>query len=146
MSLLRRKRRHTAPKDRTPDDQLVPMAWTDPWTPTHRELEALWMEIAHSLGYLVHVTHDSRGEDWRADSGWPDVVVVRGARGYAIEIKVPPDDLTDEQRAWLAELGRLPGFFSGVFRSSGDKARDMIVIADILRTHPPTLPRNEASL
>jgi len=122
------------------------MAWTDPWTPTHRGLVGLWITIARNMGYLVTVMHDSRGEHWGADSGWPDVVMVRDGRMYAIEIKVPPDDVTDEQRAWLTELDRVPGIFAGIFRSSGDRAHDMAVIADILRVTPPTLPREEVHL
>jgi hypothetical protein len=126
---------------RTKAEDLVPMAWHDPWTPTHRQLVALWLEIAHGLGYLVTVTHDSRTDHWGADSGWPDVFAARDGRAYAIEIKVPPDVPTDEQRAWLERLGAVPGITEGVFRSCGDKARDMTVIADILRSAPPVVPR-----
>lgn len=122
-------------------EDLVPIAWTDPWQPTHRQLVALWIEIARALGYLVTVTHDSRTDHWGADSGWPDIFALRDGHAYAIEIKVPPDTVTDEQRAWLDRLGTVPGVTEGVFRSSGDKARDLAVIADILRSAPPVLPR-----
>lgn len=122
-------------------EDLVPMAWTDPWTPTHRQLVALWIEIARALGYLVTVTHDSRTDHWGADSGWPDIFATRAGRAYAIEIKVPPDKVTEEQRAWLDRLGAVPGITEGVFRSSGDRARDMVVIAGILREAPPLVPR-----
>jgi hypothetical protein len=122
------------------------MAWTDPWEPSHRQIMDLWIEIARAKGYLIHVTHDSRSEHWAADSGWPDLFLARGGRAYAIEVKVPPDHPTDEQRAWLAALGRIPGILEAVFRSSGDRARDMAVIAEILDAPPPTLPRAEASL
>lgn len=129
---------------RTRAEDLVPMAWTDPWPaghPTHRELVDLWLEIAKAMGYRVSVYHDSRGEHWGAHSGWPDIFAVRAGRAYAIEIKVPPDDVRDEQRAWLDELGRVPGITEGVFRSSGDRAHDRAVVADILRLQPPVLPR-----
>lgn len=126
-------------------EDLVPAAWTDPWPanhPTHRELVALWIEIAKALGYRVTVTHDSRTEHWSADSGWPDIFAVRAGRAYAIEIKTPAyPDVTDEQREWLTELGAVPGITEGVFRTSGDRARDMAVIADILREAPPVVPR-----
>lgn len=142
---MRERRRHTGKRYDTRAEDLVPFAWTDPWPaghPTHRELVALWLEIAHALGYRVTVTHDSRREHWGADSGWPDVFAVRGGRAYAIEIKTPAyPDVTDEQRLWLAELGAVPGISEGVFRSSGDRARDMAVIGDILREAPPVLPR-----
>ena len=125
-------------------EHIVPEAWVDPWPdghPTHRELVELWLAIAHALGYLVHLVHDSRTEHWGADSGWPDIFAVRGGRAYAIEIKVPPDKPTDEQREWLDRLGAVPGITEGVFRSSGDRARDLAVISDILRETPPVLPR-----
>ena len=122
-------------------EDLIPDAWTQPWEPTHRDLVALWLEVAHALGYRVTVTHDSRTDHWGADSGWPDVFAVKDGHAYAIEIKVPPDTVTDEQRSWLQELGAVPGITEGVFRSSGDRPRDMAVIADILRKPPPILPR-----
>lgn len=131
-------------------EDLVPVAWSDPWPaghPTHRELVALWLEVAHAMHYRVTVTHDSRTDHWGADSGWPDIFAVRGGRAYAIELKVPPDKPTDEQREWLNRLGAVPGVFAGVFRSSGDRAHDLAVIADILREAPPVVPRGtEASL
>lgn len=149
MSLLRR-RRHTAPRYETPDGVFVPGAWTDPWPrdhPTHAELMTLWVTIARAKGYLIHYTHDSRSEGWGADSGWPDLFLVRNGRAFAIELKTPGyNDPTDEQVRWLGALGHIPGVFDGIFRSSGDKARDMAVIADILSTPPPTLPRAEGHL
>jgi hypothetical protein len=51
----------------------------------------------------------------------------------AIEIKVPPDDLTGEQRDWLEQLNEVAGIEAVVFRSVGDRARDMAVLADLLR-------------
>ena len=125
----------------------MPDAWVDPWPdghPTHRELVELWIAIAHALGYLVTVTHDSRNEHWGADSGWPDIFAVRAGRALAIEIKVPPDDVSGEQREWLDRLGSVPGIREGIFRSSGDKARDIAVISDILRIPAPVLPRPSA--
>jgi hypothetical protein len=124
-----------------PED-LVPIAWHDPWEPNHRQLIALWLEIAQSLGFRVTVTNDSRTEHWGADSGWPDIFAVKGERAFAIEIKTTAyPTVTEEQRLWLDALGRVPGITEGVFRSSGDRARDMAVIAEILRGAVPTLPR-----
>jgi hypothetical protein len=131
--------------NRVKAEDITPGAWTDPWPsdhPTHRELVELWMTTAHALGYLVAVTHDSREQHWGADSGWPDIFAVRDGRAYAIEVKTPAyDTVTDEQRAWLDRLGKVPGITEGVFRTSGDKARDMAVIAEILRLQPPIVPR-----
>lgn len=126
-------------------EAIVPEAWVDPWPdghPTHREVVDLWIQIARALGYRVAVTHDSREEHWGADSGWPDIFAVRSGRAYAIEIKTPAyPTVTDEQRAWLTVLGAIPGITEGVFRSSGDRARDMAVISDILSAAPPLIPR-----
>jgi hypothetical protein len=129
-----------APWRRKAED-IIPDAMRSTWTPTHRQLVELWITIAHSLEYRVTVTHDSRTDHWGADSGWPDVFAVRGGRAYAIEVKVPPDDATDEQRAWLGELDQVPGVFAGIWRSSGDRTADAISITEILRTAPKTLPR-----
>lgn len=140
-------RPRTAPYRTRPED-LVPFAWTDPWPeghPTHAELMRLWITIAHAKGYRVNAVHDSRTEHWGADSGLPDLLMVRRGRMYAIEVKTPAyPDPTDEQRAWLDELGSVPGITEGVFRTSGDRARDMAVIADILSEQPPVLPRPAA--
>ena len=110
----------------------VVTAFTSPWTPNHRQLEALVDDIAGRAGWLIHAIHDSRGESWSADSGWPDRYLLRDGRAVAIEIKVPPDDLTAEQRAWLEGLNELPRTEALVFRSSGDRARDGIVLAELL--------------
>ncbi len=107
-------------------------AYHSPWTPTHRQLEALLDDVAGRMGYLIHALHDSRGESWSANSGWPDRYLLRDGRAFAIEIKVPPDDLTAEQRMWLEALNELPRVEALVFRSSGDRARDMAVLAELL--------------
>jgi hypothetical protein len=126
-------------------EAIVPEAWTDPWPeghPNHRELVALWIDIAKALGYRVSCVNDSRGEHWGADSGWPDLFLARAGRAYAIEVKTPGyPTVTDEQMTWLGELDAIPGVTAAVFRTSGDKARDMGVISDILRQSPPALPR-----
>ena len=122
-------------------EEIIPIARTHPWEPTHRDLVALWIEVAHGMRYRVSCMNDSRGEHWGADSGWPDLFLVRDGRAYAIEIKVPPDDVREEQGIWLAALDAIPGVTAGVFRSSGDRAKDLAVIADSLATPPPVLPR-----
>lgn len=123
-------------------EEIIPEAWTDPWTPTHRELIALWIDIAKGLGYRVGCYQDSRGEHWAADSGWPDLFLVRGGRAFAIEVKTPAyPGVTDEQSEWLKALDAIPGVTAAVFRTSGDRAKDLAVIADSLREAPPVLPR-----
>lgn len=124
---------------------LADAAYTSPWQPTHRQLEALVDEVAHRLGWRIQATHDSRGEAWSADSGWPDRFLVRAltplerpvhagmARALALEIKVPPDSVTEEQFTWLTLLEAVPGIEAGIFRSCGDRARDMAVLSELLR-------------
>jgi hypothetical protein len=126
-------------------EDLIPDAWVDPWPeghPRHAELIDLWITIAKAVGYRITCTHDSRTEHWGADSGWPDLFLARRGRAYAIEIKTPGyPDVTDEQRSWLADLDAIPGVTAAVFRTSGDRARDMAVISDILSSAPAALPR-----
>lgn len=119
---------------------LADAAFTSPWKPTHRELEVLVDDVAHRLGWRIQATHDSRGEAWSADSGWPDRFLVRQiadrpglARALVLEIKVPPDTVTEEQFTWLALLDAVPGIETGIFRSCGDRARDTAFLAELLR-------------
>ena len=111
---------------------LARQAFGGAWKPTHRQLERLVIEVAKGLGWRVHAIHDSRREDWAAASGWPDLFMVRddGARAVTavLEVKVPPDDVTDEQRAWLVALSRA-GIRCGVFRSNLDRGTDMAAAA-----------------
>ncbi len=37
-------------------------------------------------------------------AGWPDLVLTRGKRKLAVELKVPPNKPTAEQVEWLASL------------------------------------------
>jgi hypothetical protein len=100
---------------------------------THRKVEAVADEIALGNGWLIHALHDSRGESWSANSGWPDRFYLRGDQALALEIKVPPDDLTPEQRAWLDALDAVAGITALVFRSSGLYTRDLAKLAEVLR-------------
>jgi hypothetical protein len=105
----------------------------DAWTPTHRQLEVLVDDVASGLHWRIHAIHDSRSETWAADSGWPDRFLLRGGRAVAIEIKVPPDDLSAEQRDWLEQLNEVAGISAIVFRSCGWPGRDMAVLAELLQ-------------
>lgn len=55
-------------------------------------------------GWRLHVIRDSRASHWAADAGWPDVVAVRGDRLLALELKLPGEEPTEEQRTWLQSL------------------------------------------
>ena len=127
-------RRGRAPLRRDPQviaDQAV--LGYGPGGVTHRRLEAMADGIATGNGWLVHAIHDSRRESWSADSGWPDRFYVRDARAIALELKVPPDEISDEQRAWLEALDGVPGITARLFTSSGLYTRDMVALAELLR-------------
>jgi hypothetical protein len=107
------------------------ISWPDGLT--HRKLEALADDIAIGNRWLIHAVHDSRGETWSAASGWPDRFYVRANRAIALELKVPPDTLNDEQRAWLAALDQVPGITARLFTASGLYTRDLTALAELLR-------------
>lgn len=129
----------TAARRRTAPYRLDPQGLADhaivgyPGGVTHRKVEALADQIALGNGWLIHALHDSRGESWSATSGWPDRFYLRGPEALAIEIKVPPDDLSAEQRAWLDALDAVPGIQALVFRSSGRYTADLVALAEVLR-------------
>lgn len=62
------------------------------------------LPILRRAGWRLHVIRDSRAQHWGAASGWPDVVAVRGDRLVALELKLPGEEPTEEQRAWLQAL------------------------------------------
>lgn len=74
----------------------------------------------HAAGWRVTSTHDSRREHWAADSGWPDIFAVRDGRALALELKHGRKQPTDEQRAWLRDLERVPGIEAMVLRATPD--------------------------
>jgi len=84
---------------------------------THTEWQGRVVDLAHMLGWShLHVRRSiGRGRRWVTATnveGWPDLFLWReGIHGHvpgvaAIECKVPPDDLTDAQRAVLEALAR----------------------------------------
>lgn len=92
---------------------------------SEREFQAQVVQLARLCGWLVYHTHDSR----HSAAGFPDLVLVHPGRGevaYA-ELKVPPNDATPAQAAWLAAL-----------RAAGQRAAlwtpaDWKAIEDVLR-------------
>lgn len=56
--------------------------------------------LAATLGWLVYHTHDSR----RSEPGFPDLVLVHGARLLYRELKTAKGKVTPEQAAWLGAL------------------------------------------
>lgn len=70
--------------------------------------EAQWqnavIERAHSEGWLVHAMKDSRQQWWGTDSGFPDLVMVRGGRVLFIELKDMKGRIRADQQAWAYRL------------------------------------------
>ena len=62
------------------------------------------MQLAKLSGWLCHHVHDSRYEEWGADNGFPDLVLVRGKRVLWRELKTDAGEPTPEQRSWLSAL------------------------------------------
>jgi hypothetical protein len=69
---------------------------------SHDEFEKQVVQLAAACGFLCYHTRDSRG----SNSGFPDWVFVsaRKKRTLFVEVKVPPDGPTIDQKIWLAEL------------------------------------------
>ncbi len=78
----------------------------------HIELQEQIIQLAHLLGWRhLHVRRTvGRGKKWVTSTnlpGWPDLFFWHpsGRTGpRAIEVKIPPDTLKDDQRAVLASL------------------------------------------
>lgn len=81
---------------------------------THAELQAAIVDLLHALGWRhLHVRRSiGRGRKWVTATnvtGWPDLFCWtprQPGRFVAIEVKVAPDDLSDDQRAVLEDLDR----------------------------------------
>ena len=111
------------------DADLVPMAWTDPWTPTEAEFTRLVLQVARAKGWSRRYhTHDSR----RSSRGFPDWVMVNVAqkRILFLELKGYAGTASDEQRAWLEDLGGA-GAEAYIVTTTGDRAVDMASLAEM---------------
>ena len=86
-------------------------------TTAHAEFEDKIAATAHQFGWrLMAVRPAMKGRGggwatpWRFDgTGWPDLTLLHAERGALIlaEVKIPPDDLTADQREWLTALASL---------------------------------------
>ena len=75
--------------------------------------QAQIITVARLHGWrLIYHTHDSR----RSQPGFPDLVMLRAGRGFAIEVKVGRRVVTEEQQRWLDAFALVPGFDSYVAR------------------------------
>jgi hypothetical protein len=68
--------------------------------------EADWqvqvLDWARHGGWLAYSIHDSRTQHWATSSGFPDLLLVRGQRVIAAELKTETGRLTTAQAKWLA--------------------------------------------
>lgn len=67
-------------------------------TISERAFQAQVIAAAEAMGWLCYHTHDSR----RSQPGFPDLIMVRGYRMVALELKVGRRRPTPEQLVWLA--------------------------------------------
>ena len=116
---------------RDPAD-IVPMAWTAPWTPTEAEFTRLVLQVARAKGWKHRYhTHDSR----RSSRGFPDWVMVNPGqrRILYLELKGWGGKVSDEQREWLTALADAGGE-AYIVTTTGDKARDMAALMELFET------------
>jgi hypothetical protein len=80
--------------------------------------EAQWQErvvdLATWRGWRCFHVYDSR----RSTAGWPDLVMLRGDRMLAWELKRDTGRATRQQLEWLAALSLIPGVDARVVRPS----------------------------
>ena len=67
---------------------------------SERTFQAQVIAAAEAMGWLCYHTHDSR----RSAPGFPDLIMVRGYRMVALELKVGRNKPTVYQVRWLAAL------------------------------------------
>lgn len=85
----------------TPEQYLA--AARELWT--EKQFTAKVREFAELNGWFVYHTQDSR----KSVLGFPDLILIRGPKLYAVELKVRKGKLTPEQTAWLAAFAGVSG-------------------------------------
>lgn len=116
-------------------EELVPIAWTSPWTPTEEEFTGLALEIAGAKGWSRRYhTHDSR----RSARGFPDWVLVHPGqrRVLFLELKGWLGQATAEQLDWLRDLDAA-GAEAYLVKTTGDYALDAAGLAELFSSRPP---------
>lgn len=71
-------------------------------------------DLAELRGWRWHHQHYSK----RSPAGWPDLVLVRGPRLVAAELKSERGRVRPEQRVWLDALAVVPGVETYLWRPS----------------------------
>lgn len=64
---------------------------------TEKQFMGQVIALANMSGWLVYHTHNSR----RSEPGFPDLILMKGQRLLAIELKVGQNKPTADQRKWL---------------------------------------------
>jgi hypothetical protein len=91
---------------------------------SERDLQRMVLDLARLTGWRVHHTLPAMQPSGRwitplqGDAGLPDLLLVKGGRLLALELKAQRRKPTDAQRAWLADLGSVPGVVARVIRPS----------------------------
>ena len=70
---------------------------------SERELQTAVLKLAKLHGWTAYHTFDSR----RSAPGFPDLILLRGERCLALELKSETGKATDEQLAWLRAFARV---------------------------------------
>lgn len=76
-------------------------------------LQSLVEKMAKSNGWAVYHTYNSR----RSTPGFPDLILLRGSVGMAVELKAEAKQATFEQMQWLWRFTHA-GFLTAVWRPS----------------------------
>lgn len=81
---------------------------------TERDFQGEVLKAAQLLGWRCYHTLDSRG----SAAGFPDVVAVRGTRLIMAELKRQNGRVTEDQQAWLDDLGKVETLETFLWRPS----------------------------
>lgn len=108
----------------------------DPGRPIEEQLRQLWRELVAGVGGRSWHQHDSR----RSDEGWPDESTIIGTRLLFLELKAPDGKPTEAQRECL-QLLDTAGQEVYLVTSSGDRGRDLVMLAELLNRVPRGKPR-----
>ena len=117
-------------------EELVPIAWTSPWTPTEEEFTGLMLQIADAKGWRRRYhTHDSR----RSTAGYPDWTMVHTGqrRVLFLELKGWAGEASQAQLDWLRDLDAA-GQEAYLVKTTGDYALDASGLAELFSHRPPT--------
>lgn len=82
------------------------------------ELSRLIVGEAEDLGWRVYTIRNTRAAGLRSHTGvgFPDLVMVRGGRLIAAELKRRTERPTAEQQQWLDAFSQVPGASAFVWR------------------------------